>query len=104
MSLEIKVGPPQLSVHHGYCFMVSRPDGQIIGQGDKGLYFLDTRLISAWALYADGAPWMLLNGGILRFVRGARLFDQSRDQDRRRDDPRESAGLGPRPPHRRRHA
>ncbi len=28
MTLEIKVGPPQLVVHHGYTVMVSDPDGQ----------------------------------------------------------------------------
>ena len=65
MTLEIKVGPPQLSVHQGYTVMVSDPDGQIVGEGDQGLYFLDTRLISAYALFADGAPWTFLNGGAL---------------------------------------
>ena len=65
MSLEIKVGPPQLAVHQGYCVMVSDPDGQILEEGDKGLYFLDTRLISSWAMFADGVPWTLLNGGAL---------------------------------------
>jgi glycogen debranching enzyme len=65
MTLEIKVGPPQLSVHQGYTFMVSDPDGQILSEGEKGLYFLDTRLISMWALFADGVSWKLLNGGAL---------------------------------------
>jgi len=65
MSLEVKVGPPQLAVHRGYCVMVSEPDGQILAEGDKGLYFLDTRLVSSWAISADGVPWTLLNGGAL---------------------------------------
>ena len=65
MSLEIKVGPPQLAVHQGYTVMVTEPDGQILAEGEKGLYFLDTRLISAWAVFADGVPWKLLNGGAL---------------------------------------
>ncbi|WP_131116413.1 glycogen debranching N-terminal domain-containing protein [Lichenihabitans psoromatis] len=65
MTLEIKVGPPQLAVHQGYTVMVSEPDGQILAGGDKGLYFLDTRLISGWAMFADGVPWTLLNGGAL---------------------------------------
>ncbi len=65
MALEIKVGPPQLAVHQGYTVMVSEPDGQIPSETDKGLYFLDTRLISSWALFADGLPWTLLNGGAL---------------------------------------
>ena len=65
MTLEIKVGPPQLTVHQGYTVMVSDPDGQILTVGQKGLYFLDTRLISSWAMFADGVQWKLLNGGAL---------------------------------------
>ena len=65
MTLEIKVGPPQLTVHQGYTVMVSDPDGQILTEGQKGLYFLDTRLISFWAMFADGVQWKLLNGGAL---------------------------------------
>jgi N-terminal domain of (some) glycogen debranching enzymes len=30
---------------------------------DKGLYFLDTRIVSSWSIYANGEPWELLNGG-----------------------------------------
>lgn len=65
MALEVTVGPPQLTVHRGYTVMVSDPDGQIREEGPKGLYFLDTRLISAWAMFADGVSWTLLNGGSL---------------------------------------
>jgi glycogen debranching enzyme len=65
MTLEIKVGAPQLAVHQGYTVMISDPDGQILQEGDYGLYFLDTRLISFYALFADGMPWMFLNGGAL---------------------------------------
>jgi glycogen debranching enzyme len=65
MTLEIKVGPPQLTVHQGYTVMVSDPDGQILTEGQKGLFFLDTRLISSWAMFADGVQWKLLNGGAL---------------------------------------
>jgi glycogen debranching enzyme len=63
MTQDIRVGPPQLTVHRGYTVMVTQPDGQIIADGPLGLYFLDTRLISVWALYANGEPWTLLNGG-----------------------------------------
>ena len=65
MALEIKVGPPQLAVHQGYTVMVSDPDGQIVQEGNEGLYFLDTRLISSYALFADGIPWTFLNRGAL---------------------------------------
>jgi len=63
LTLEIKVGPPQLTVHQGYTVMVSEPDGQICEVSQNGLFFLDTRLICVWTLFADGVPWKLLNGG-----------------------------------------
>ncbi len=65
MPVKIKIGPPQLSVHQDYVFMVSDPDGQILTPCDKGLYYLDTRLINAWAMFADGEAWTLLNSGAL---------------------------------------
>jgi glycogen debranching enzyme len=62
MAFAIKVGPPQLTVHQGYTVMVSDPDGQIPDVDKNGLFFLDTRLICVWTLFADGVPWTLLNG------------------------------------------
>jgi glycogen debranching enzyme len=63
LTLEIKVGPPQLTVHQGYTVMVSEPDGQIPDLSQNGLFFLDTRLICVWTVFADGICWKLLNGG-----------------------------------------
>jgi hypothetical protein len=63
MALDIKVGPPRLTVHQGYTVMVSDPDGQVPDVDQNGLYFLDTRLICVWTIFADGVPWTLLNGG-----------------------------------------
>ena len=63
MTLEIKVGPPQLTVHQGYTVMVSDQDGQVPEISHNGLFFLDTRLICVWTIFADGVPWTLLNGG-----------------------------------------
>jgi len=63
MTLEIKVGPPQLTVHQGYTVMVSDTDGQVPEVSQNGLFFLDTRLICVWTIFADGVPWKLLNGG-----------------------------------------
>jgi len=73
LTLEIKVGPPQLTVHQGYTVMVSEPDGQIPDLSQNGLFFLDTRLICVWSLFADGVPWKLLNGGGLA-GNSARVF------------------------------
>ena len=63
MSLEIKVGPPQLAIHEGNAVLITQPDGQIAWPTSMGLYYLDTRMVSAWSLYANGVEWDLLNSG-----------------------------------------
>ena len=63
MALEIKVGPPQLAIHHGNAVLITEPNGEITWPTDKGLYFFDTRMISAWQLSANGVSWDLLNSG-----------------------------------------
>ena len=65
MSFKVQVGPQQVSIHQGQTVLVSEPDGQIKWPSDKGLYFFDTRVISNWAIYANGEPWDLLNGGAI---------------------------------------
>ena len=61
--LEIKVGPPQVALHQGHTVLVTDPDGQVAWPSDKGLYYKDTRLISAYAFYANGSTWDLVNSG-----------------------------------------
>jgi glycogen debranching enzyme len=73
MPFKVEVGPPQISIHQGQTVLVSDPDGQINWPSDKGLYFLDTRVISAWAIYANGEPWELLNGGAINYD-NARIY------------------------------
>ena len=73
MAFKVQVGPPQIAIHQGQTVLVSEPDGQIMWPSDKGLYFLDTRIISSWAIYANGEPWELLNGGPVSYY-AARIF------------------------------
>ena len=73
MSFKVQVGPPQIAVHQGHTVLVTRPDGQIEWPSDHGLYFFDTRLISAWALYANGEGWEPLSGGAVTYD-SARIF------------------------------
>jgi glycogen debranching enzyme len=73
MTFKVQVGPPQIAIHQAMTVLVSETDGQIEWPSDKGLYFFDTRLISAWAVYANGTPWDLLNGGAISFD-AARVF------------------------------
>lgn len=63
MPFKVQVGPHQVSIHQGQTVLVTEPDGQIKWPSEKGLYFFDTRVISSWAIYANGEPWNLLNGG-----------------------------------------
>jgi glycogen debranching enzyme len=73
MPFKVQVGPPQIAIHQGQTVLITEQDGQIGWPGEKGLYFLDTRLISAWSIYANGAPWVLLNGGAIAYY-AARIF------------------------------
>jgi glycogen debranching enzyme-like protein len=59
MPFKVQVGPQQVSIHQGQTVLVSEPDGQINWPSEKGLYFLDTRVISSWTIYANGEPWEL---------------------------------------------
>ena len=73
MGLEITVGPPQLAVHQGFTVLITEPDGSMSWPSDRGLYFRDTRLISAYTAYANGLEFDLLNSGALASY-GCRIF------------------------------
>lgn len=73
MPFKVQVGPPQIAIHQGQIILLTEPDGRIAWPSDKGLYFFDTRLLSAWSVYADGEAWDLLSGGAVTYDT-ARLF------------------------------
>lgn len=73
MAFKVQVGPPQIAIHQGMTVLVTEQDGRVHARTDKGLYFLDTRLISSWAAYANGEGWDLLNGGATTYDT-ARIF------------------------------
>ncbi len=73
MPFKVQVGPPQIAIHQGQTVLISQEDGQIAWPSEKGMYYHDTRVVSAWAVYANGAPWVLLNGGAITYY-AARIF------------------------------
>src|SRR5262245_962404 len=73
MAFKVQVGPPQIAIHQGQTVLVTDPDGTITWPSEKGFYFLDTRIISHWAIYANGESWELLNGGPISYY-AARIF------------------------------
>ncbi len=73
MAAEITVGPPRLAINQGHTFLLTEEDGQVEARTDKGLYDLDTRLISSWRIYANGVPWSLLNSANIAYY-ASRVF------------------------------
>ena len=67
MAFKIQVGPPQISIHQDQTILISELDGQIKWPSEKGLFFRDTRVISSWAIFANGEPWDLLDGGAITY-------------------------------------
>src|SRR5258708_9614568 len=77
MAFKVQVGPAQIAIHQGKSVLVTEPDGQVNWPSERGLYFRDTRVISAWGIYANGEPWDLLNGGAIAY-HAARIFETNR--------------------------
>ena len=73
MALEITIGPPLLTINWGHTVAASEPDGQIFPETDKGLYFFDTRLISAYSLFTNDVRFDLLNAASV-FYYASRTF------------------------------
>ena len=73
MALEVTVGPPHITVNAGQLMLLTAQDGQVAWPSDRGLYYCDTRLLSAYAIYANGTEWTLLNSGAVTHY-AARMF------------------------------
>ena len=73
MSFKVQVGPAQIAIHQGQTVLLTETDGRVSWPSKCGLYFRDTRVISAWAIYANGELWDLLNGGAIA-PHAARIF------------------------------
>ena len=73
MLFKVQVGPAQIAIHQGQTVFLTETDGRVSWPSKCGLYFRDTRVISAWAIYANGELWDLLNGGAIA-PHAARIF------------------------------
>ncbi len=67
MALEITIGPPLLTINRDHTVLACEPDGQILSGTDRGLYFFDTRVISAYGISANGTGFELLNAGAVLY-------------------------------------
>jgi glycogen debranching enzyme len=78
MAFKVQVGAAQIAIHQGQTVLLTETDGRVNWPSKCGLYFRDTRVISAWAIYANGEQWDLLNGGAVA-PQAARIFLTNRD-------------------------
>jgi glycogen debranching enzyme len=67
MPIEVKVGPPLVTINHGNTFVLAEPDGSITPHTDQGIYSRDTRYVSSYSLFADGERWILQNSGAVAY-------------------------------------
>ncbi len=58
--MQISLGPPVLTINQSATFMVTDLTGEITGEGELGVFADDTRLVSYYAISANGEPWMPL--------------------------------------------
>lgn len=67
MSVEIKVGPPVITISQGRTFVVTDKRGYINEDSDQGIYALDTRFVSFYQFYINRVPWEVINCSQLAF-------------------------------------
>src|SRR5437870_1217282 len=67
MPVEIKVGPPVITINQGTIFMVTDQRGEIDFASEQGVFGGDTRLVSDYKLYVNGSPWTLLTSARVEY-------------------------------------
>src|ERR1700688_1951701 len=67
MPIEIKVGPPVITISQGRTFMVSDPAGGVDPATAQGVYMNDTRFVSYYGLSVNNDPLKLVNSGQTTF-------------------------------------
>jgi glycogen debranching enzyme len=73
MPIQIKVGPPVLTINQGSTFMVTDQRGEINPQSEQGIFAGDTRFVSFYQLYLNGERWELLTSSAVSYY-AARLY------------------------------
>jgi glycogen debranching enzyme len=72
MSSKITVGPPVLTINKGSTFMVTDRDGEIDPRAPQGVFAEDTRFLSGYRLWIDGARWQRVTSATVTYY-AARL-------------------------------
>lgn len=67
MPIEIRVGPPTITISQGRTFMVTTHTGEIFSNTPQGIYAMDTRFISFYRIYINRVPLELIDFNRLSF-------------------------------------
>jgi len=86
MPVEIKVGPPVITISQGRTFIVSDLLGEIAPATAQGVYMNDTRFVCSYALSLNGHPLEVINSSQI-------TFDAARFHLTNREIPLESGSL-----------
>ncbi len=73
MPVEIRVGSPVITINQGSTFMVTDQRGEIDPESEQGVFAGDTRFVSFYQLYINGARWQLLSSSAVSYY-AARLY------------------------------
>jgi glycogen debranching enzyme len=65
--IEVTVGPPLITITRGNTFVLAEPDGYITAYTDQGIYSQDTRYVSNYEIFVDGARLVLQNSGAIAY-------------------------------------
>jgi glycogen debranching enzyme len=65
VTAEVSVGPPVLTINRGMTFMVTDQRGEIDADSQLGVFSGDTRFVSDYKLYINGASWQLLTSATI---------------------------------------
>jgi hypothetical protein len=67
MPVEIRVGPPLITINQGNTFMITDLHGEIDPYQAYGVFAQDTRFVSAYRLTINQLPWTLLSSSTLTY-------------------------------------
>jgi glycogen debranching enzyme len=73
MPVDIRVGPPVLTINQGSTFMVTDLRGEIDPRQEHGVFAQDTRFVSSYRFYINEQPWRLITSNLITYY-SARLY------------------------------
>ncbi len=74
LTLPVQVGPSTITINRDDRILVTRPDGRIEADAEQGFFSSDTRFVSAYDVWLNGRPPVLLNAAPIRYFSARHEF------------------------------